>query len=286
MTDGILLAIGAMLLMGVSDLIYKRAARAGIPTHQLLMVQSLLYTPPVIFYGWWTGTLQFPLASLWGAIAAVFAFTGFYNFAYSLKGGTVSSNATIFRLSFVLTALLGVVVLGEPLTALKVLGWALALTAAWLLLGDGGDQQSAIDPALRRSSLIRVGVATVSVGIANLLYKVGLNAGVTPAAMLVVQAAMVVSMSSLLVFRIDGRIRPLPATYRFASMTSILLAAAFILLMEGLARGQASVLVPIAQMGFVLTAVLGFVFLREPVHARNVLGLVFAVGALVSLAWS
>ena len=175
---------------------------------------------------------------------------------------------------------------GESLTSLKVVGWALALIAAWLLLGNGGRQPSTIDPALRRSSLIRVGVATVSVGIANLLYKVGLNAGVTPAAMLVVQAAMVVSMSSLLVFRIDGRIRPLPATYRFASMTSILLAAAFILLMEGLARGQASVLVPIAQMGFVLTAVLGFVFLREPVHARNVLGLVFAMGALVSLAWS
>ena len=285
MTSSILFGIGALILFGISDLIYKRAARAGIPTHQFLMVQSSLYTPPVVLYGWWTGTLDFPLVSLWGAVAAVFAFTGFYNFAYSLKGGAVSSNAAIFRLSFVLTALLGVVVLGEPLTGWKVAGWLLALVAVWLLLG-GGNSVASIDPKLRRSSLVRVCVATVAVGIANLLYKVGLNAGATPAALLVVQAAMVVSMSTLLAYRIDGRIAPRSDTYRFAIVTSLLLALAFIFLMEGLARGEASVLVPIAQMGFVLTALLGFVFLREPMHGRNLLGLFFAVAALVSLARS
>ena len=285
MTSSILFGIGALILFGISDLIYKRAARAGIPTHQFLMVQSSLYTPPVVLYGWWTGTLDFPLVSLWAAVAAVFAFTGFYNFAYSLKGGAVSSNAAIFRLSFVLTALLGVVVLGEPLTGWKVAGWLLALVAVWLLLG-GGNSVASIDPKLRRSSLVRVCVATVAVGIANLLYKVGLNAGATPAALLVVQAAMVVSMSTLLAYRIDGRIAPRSDTYRFAIVTSLLLALAFIFLMEGLARGEASVLVPIAQMGFVLTALLGFVFLREPMHGRNLLGLFFAVAALVSLARS
>ena len=285
MTSSILFGIGALILFGISDLIYKRAARAGIPTHQFLMVQSSLYTPPVVLYGWWTGTLDFPLVSLWGAVAAVFAFTGFYNFAYSLKGGAVSSNAAIFRLSFVLTALLGVVVLGEPLTGWKVAGWLLALVAVWLLLG-GGNSVASIEPKLRRSSLVRVCVATVAVGIANLLYKVGLNAGATPAALLVVQAAMVVSMSTLLAYRIDGRIAPRSDTYRFAIVTSLLLALAFIFLMEGLARGEASVLVPIAQMGFVLTALLGFVFLREPMHGRNLLGLFFAVAALVSLARS
>lgn len=285
MSSSILFGIGALILFGISDLIYKRAARAGIPTHQFLMVQSSLYTPPVVLYGWWTGTLDFPLVSLWGAVAAVFAFTGFYNFAYSLKGGAVSSNAAIFRLSFVLTALLGVVVLGEPLTGWKVAGWLLALVAVWLLLG-GGNSVASIDPKLRRSSLVRVCVATVAVGIANLLYKVGLNAGATPAALLVVQAAMVVSMSTLLAYRIDGRIAPRSDTYRFAIVTSLLLALAFIFLMEGLARGEASVLVPIAQMGFVLTALLGFVFLREPMHGRNLLGLFFAVAALVSLARS
>lgn len=275
MSTGILLAIGALVCFGVSDAIYKHAARVGLPTHQFLMVQASLYTPPVVLYGFVTGTLQFPVESLWGAVAAVFAFTGFYNFAYSLKGGAVTSNAAIFRLSFVLTALLGVTVLGEPVTMLKVIGWILALLAVWLLLGGGS-----------ATSIVRVCIGTVTVGIANLLYKVGLNAGATPAALLVVQAGMVVTMSSLLVYRIDGRIRPDPRVYRFAIATSIILAAAFVLLMEGLARGEASVLVPIAQMGFVLTALIGYTLMREPVRARNLAGLAFALAALVSLARS
>jgi multidrug transporter EmrE-like cation transporter len=43
---------------------------------------------------------------------------------------------------------------------------------------------------------------------------------------------------------------------------------------------------PIAQMGFVVTALLGFVFLREPLTARKSAGLVVALLALASLAWS
>jgi uncharacterized membrane protein len=52
---------------------------------------------------------------------------------------------------------------------------------------------------------------------------------------------------------------------------------------ESLARGEASVVVPIAQMGFVVTALLGFLFLREP-FARKGAGLVAALAALAGLA--
>jgi multidrug transporter EmrE-like cation transporter len=46
------------------------------------------------------------------------------------------------------------------------------------------------------------------------------------------------------------------------------------------------VLVPIAQMGFVVTAVLGVAVLREPVTARKVAGLVAATAALAALAFA
>jgi len=44
------------------------------------------------------------------------------------------------------------------------------------------------------------------------------------------------------------------------------------------------VVVPIAQMGFVVTALLGFFFLREPFTARKGAGLAAALAALASLA--
>jgi multidrug transporter EmrE-like cation transporter len=45
------------------------------------------------------------------------------------------------------------------------------------------------------------------------------------------------------------------------------------------------VLVPITQMGFVVTAALGIALLGEPVTVRKTVGLVAAVGALAALAF-
>ena len=58
------------------------------------------------------------------------------------------------------------------------------------------------------------------------------------------------------------------------------------MLFQGLARGDASVLVPISQMGFVVTAAFGLAFLREPFTVRKSAGLAFALAALVCLARS
>jgi uncharacterized membrane protein len=50
------------------------------------------------------------------------------------------------------------------------------------------------------------------------------------------------------------------------------------------ARGQASVLVPIAQMGFIVAALLGIVVLRERITPRKAVGLLAALAALAVLA--
>ncbi|MCL4798990.1 MAG: EamA family transporter [Burkholderiales bacterium] len=283
MTPGIAFALAAMVCYGLADLVYKRSAMSGVPPHQFMMVQTWFFLSFCTLYGAASGTLIFTAASLWGLAAGVFAFTGFYNFAQSLRLGSVSINAPIFRLSFTVTAALAVMVLGEPMNAPKALGIGLALVAVWLLLA-GADAGGATARRTMAASLVRVLVATVAVGIANLLYKVGLRAGATPASLLVVQASLVVMMSTSLAGSIDGAIRPVPSTWRFAVAAATLLSTAFVTLLEGLARGEASVLVPVAQMGFVVTAVVGFVLLRERFTPRKGAGLVVALAALASLA--
>jgi len=222
MTPGIEYALGAMLLFGIGDLVYKRGAAAGAQPHHLLMVQSWVFAPTVALYGLFTGSLKFsPAAALWGGLAGVFALTGFYNFAHSLKSGLISINAPVFRLSFVITAALAVLLLSEPLTPYKIAGIALALAAVWLLLGA-----PAADPAGRResrSSLVRVLVATAAVGIGNLIYKYGLRAGATPASLIVAQSVVFVTLATAFVGAVDRRIRPSGAALRYAPRAAIAL---------------------------------------------------------------
>lgn len=283
MTHATTLALVAMVCGGISDFLYKRGAQAGLPAHRFLMVQTWTFGPSVVLYGLASRSLGLDPAALWGCLAGLFAFTGFYNFARSLQAGMVSINAPIFRLSFVVTVFLAVVFLGEPVTARKVIGIVCALVAVWSLM--------AIPPRAGPKAgrgylapLARVGVATVAIGVANFLYKIGLGAGATSSSLLTAQACVVGSLAAIVVRRKDGELRVPSGAWRHAGSAGIILAVAFLGLTEALARGQASVVVPIAQMGFVVTAVLGIFVMKEPFSRRTAVGLAAAAGAIVSLA--
>src|SRR5437867_3836997 len=283
MSEGIGYALGAMLLYGVADYAYKRGASAGAPPHQFLMVQTWFFSSLALLYGLVSGTLAFNAGALWGATAGVLVVVGYYNFALSLKSGAISTHATIFRLSFAVTVALAVLMLGERLTAPKLAGLALVVVAVWLLLaapsaGTGGARRES------RSSLLRVLVATVAVGILSFTYKVGLRNGATPIALVVIQGLVAVTLSTGFTAYIDRRIRPSRAAWSHAPIAAVLLVIAFIFLAKGLERGEASVVVPVAQMGFIVTALLGFLLLREPFTARKGAGLAAALAALASLA--
>jgi uncharacterized membrane protein len=276
-------ALGAMICYGLADLVYKRAATAGVKPHHFLMVQAWIYAPAMLAYALITGTLHIVPAAGWGAAAGLCVFVGLYNFTRSLRDGAVSVNAPIFRLSFTITAALAVVVLGEPLGAFKIAGWALALLAVWLLLGGG---EAGGHASVSRASLLRVLLATFALGIANFCYKLGVMHGATPATMVVAQAAVFFPLATVFGYLAERKFDPPAATWPYAACAALLLGFAFMLMAMSLVRGEASVLVPVTQMGFVITAAAGILLLGEPTTARRVAGLAAAVGALVCLAMS
>jgi len=272
-----------MVCYGVADFVYKRAAAAGIRADHFLMAQGWFFVPLVIVYALATRMLVLDPAALWGSLAGLFAFIGLYYFFRSLAGGAVSINASIFRLNFIVTAVLAIMLLGEPLTHAKLAGLGLALAATWLLLGAEPTADRASSRATRRS-LGEVMVATLAFGASNFFHTVGLRHGGVPETLAVAQAALFMPLATLVVYRADRRLAPPPLTFAYGAIAAVVLLGATILLLHSVAHGQASVLVPIAQMGFVIAALLGIVVLREPVSPRKALGLAFAIAALATLA--
>jgi len=246
--------------------------------------------------------------------AGLFVFVALYNFARSLKSGAVSIVAPIFRLSFTVTTVLAVLILGEPLTAYKLAGLALALAAVWLLLGPfqlfvarsgtlespsqashssprkevgtalGAEAGAAPLAGAARLPLVQAVIAMAAMGVANFFYKVGALTGGSPATFIAGQAAAFLPLATGFAWRVDRGLRTTRAGWMHAGTAAALFLLALVMLFESLARGEASVLVPISQMGFVVTAAFGLVFLREPITLRKSAGLAFAVAALVCLA--
>ncbi|HSB49398.1 MAG TPA: EamA family transporter [Burkholderiales bacterium] len=282
MTPGFELALAAMVLLGLVDLVYRRGATAGVPAHRFLMVQAFCFTPAVVLLGLATGTLAPGRPMLWGMGAGLFAFIALYHFARSLKEGPVSIVAPIFRLSFTVTALLAVLLLGEPLTGFKLAGLGLALAAVWLLLGSEAGALPAAGAA--RLALIQAVIAMAAMGVANFIYKVGALTGGSPASFITGQAMAFLPLATVFAWRVDRGLRTTRAAWVHAGAAAALFLAALVLLFESLESGEASVLVPITQMGFVVTAAFGIAFLGEPFTLRKAAGLAFALAALACLA--
>ena len=285
MNQPILYAIVAMICYGLSDFIYKQAAAAAIGADHFLMAQAWFFCPLVILYALATHTLVLNLAALWGSLAGAFIFIGLYYFIRSLAAGSVSTNASIFRMNFIVTVFLVIAFLGEPLTANKIAGLALALLATWLLVGAGAIAGRTPNDA-RRRSLIQVAVATLAFGASNFFHTVGLRHGAVPETLAVAQMALFVPLATVVVYFTDRNLRAPPVTFKYGAAAAVVLLGATIFLLRGVAGGQASVLVPIAQMGFIVAALLGIFILREPVTVRKAIGLVSALAALAVLAAS
>jgi drug/metabolite transporter (DMT)-like permease len=285
MSQPMVYAIVAMVCYGFSDFIYKQAAAAAIRADHFLMAQAWVYCPLVILYALATHTLVLDPAAAWGLLAGAFVFIGFYYFIRSLTAGSVSTNASIFRMNFIVTVFLVIAFLGEPLAPGKIAGLVLALLATWLLVGTGSAADRAPDEA-RRRSLVQVAVATLAFGASTFFHTVGLRHGAVPETLAVAQAALFMPLATAVVYVADRKLRPPPVTFEYGAAAAVVVLGATIFLLRGIAGGQASVLVPIAQMGFIVAALLGIFVLRERLTVRKATGLVSALAALGVLTGS
>jgi drug/metabolite transporter (DMT)-like permease len=282
MAPGIGFALAAMVCFGLSDLIYKRGAAAGFTAGEFLMAQAWIFCPTVTLYAWLTGTLYVQFSAIWGGLAGFFLFIALFNFTRSLQDGAVSTNAPIFRLNFTITAALAILLLGETLTVTKALALVCALLAVWLLLAEAGEQGG--KPSLR--SLTRVLIATAAMALTNLFYKVGLQNGAIPETMVAAQAWVFCTFATGFTLMREGALRTPRGIWPYAACAALALFVAFVALLHGLALGPASVLVPVGQMSFVFTALIGAVMFHEKLDAKKYAGLAVAVAALALFAVS
>jgi transporter family protein len=276
-STSILLALTSMALFGLGDFAIKRAADDGVRPHHGIMVQAWFFTSAAVLYAYLTGSLVLTPAALWGAAAGLFMLIGFTSFMRSLVGESVSIQAPVFRLNFIVTAVLAFLLLGETLTPTKAVALLLALTAVWLLLGSG-------KVTISRRALGQVLLATLALGIGNIVYKFGLRQGAVPESLVATQALVFVTLATAQVLVLEKRIKLPAAAFRYPPLAALLLVSAFICLVRGLSGGEASVVVPISQMGFVVTAVLGVGLLGEHLTARKAAGLIAAVLSLAAFA--
>ncbi len=285
------LAVAALLLGAVADLLYRVAQQRGIDAPNFIFWQSTIFTAIIwaVAVSSWVilgddGPVDFIHRSTWlyGVPAGVFGYLGLTLFVASLRTGDASVNAPIFRLNFVVTALGAIIILGESADPIKLGGILLAVLAVLVLLNI--TQISAIRSNVR--SILLAVAASLFFGVAGLISKAGLDTGDIGAIPMVLtqtvgfqQAAII----TLLRRRNFGISRPV---VQFAPGIAVIQITWAVLLFESLRIGDASISYPIVQMSFVITAILAVIFLKEEMNWSKGGGLVLAIIAVGVLGLS
>jgi uncharacterized membrane protein len=278
MQPAVLFALLSMALVGAADFVYKRAALAGAAPSSFMLVQSWFFGATALVFALLTGTLRFHPALLLGPVAALTVFTGARTFLMSLRDGEASVNTPIFRLSFVVTVALAILFLGERLTLRKVGGFALAAASILVLTAFplGRLLRSGRGMALGRPLVLAL-AAMGCMGILSFIYKVAALLGAAAPAFLFSQFCAFTLIALAHALWGERGLRLDRAVWAHAPAAGVFTSAGLICLMWGLQRGEASVVVPISQMSFVVTTLAATVVYHEGFTLRKSLGLAAAV---------
>lgn len=268
----LLLALAALVISGVYNLVFKQAHQQPIHEPSYMVVQSASVFSCLLLLS--AGGLGFSLdlktAGL-GVIGGLLGYLTGWSLLYAIGRGPTSVTSATRNLSFVITAGLSVVFLGERLSSGRLSALGLA-AGAFLLMGRGGGEHGRPHPIIWLTLLAAGGM--------GFIHKLAAMAGVSASAFLMCQAGTAHVSAHLVCLRAGGY-RFSRRLIGFALGTGTMAAIAMTLGVTALRQADAVVISPILQLGFLVAAPGSFWLYREPITSQKLMGLALGAGAIV-----
>lgn len=271
----IFFALLSMVCAAANDLIFKLYARRSGSIGAYLAVIGIVWA--VVFLSCrpsFACLLDGP-TMLWGIISGVFSIAANILFVKALAKEDMGICATIYRLNLVPAALLAFLLFKEPVTAPRLS--AIAAGVAAVLLFSWPSRKAISKPLLSATILLIVLASFLRAGM-GLSYKAGLLNGVNEYGLLAINGLVWIIGGLICHFLVDremGRIPP--STMAYGGFSGILVCGIVLFMMLALKHGDASLILPVTQMSFVLTALAGIVLMKEPLTARKFAGVSLGV---------
>jgi len=272
-------ALYALICIGTGDAINKRARQVGIPVGAYLLVQNPFFLCAILLIALFTTGIHLDRADImYSIVVAVFSFAAFTLMLFSLDKGHASVNYAIFRLSFVFSSALALVIFNEALTLNRIIGILIAAAALFVFFHGTGQRNM-----LKKSLLYAVAAM-----IFNVLFQISLKFATT---VYTASPSFLLSTAfffSLLViaYNLLNRRSPVPKiTLLYAPLNGVLSALGALFMLIALSQGEVSFVFPLIHMSFVVTFVIAISLLGEKPSSMQILGVIAAAAAVMILIW-
>ena len=200
----------------------------------------------------------------------------------SLTHVDVGLGSTIYRLNTIAVVVMAVFLLDESLTAVKLAGVLLGVGAVILLFERNHAHAEARNTFLLFFGLVVI--ASLLRACFGILSKVAVLRGIDLKEMLLVNAPVWIAVGAIYAWRRREDIHVTGSTLKYAAVSGALICGVANFLMLALERGQASVVVPIANMSFLVALLISAGLGMERLTPRKLVAVALAVAAIVVLA--
>lgn len=276
--QGILFAVLSMIFVGIVDFAFKSYfRRSGQAMGNFLagvgFVWTVFFALGIVLKGqiiWqaWPIALASGLVSITANVFLAVALR-------RLDGGVCS---TVYRLNLVLVVFLAAIFLGETITLPKLIAVGLGVTAViFMFQRSPGQTKSTGSGWAMFMPFFWLITASAFRAVMGLLYKLANEHGVGKLEFLTINGLCWLAGGLILGLCLGEPLVPTRRGWRYAIIAGLLVCGDVAFLLLATAYGEASVVVPISQLGFAVAVLLGWVFLKEKLSARRIMAIICAV---------
>lgn len=276
-------ALGSLLSAAALDVVFRRYSMEKRSRGMYLLLAGAVWAGlQCIAIGIRETDLALSRDSLLiGCLAGVLV--GFANvlFIESLGRISVGLAATIYRLNTIALVVLAVLLLGEALTMRKAVGVGLGVLGVLALYQPGAHSSASI--GFRLFFLLAI-AASLLRALWGIVLKASSLAMIDPQVMLLMSALGFVVVGAAYARLWEGRLRVTASKLGYSLVTGGLLFLVTNLLMLAIQHGEASIVVPIANMSFMVSLALSVLLGMERLNLRKLIAIALAGAAILLLA--
>ena len=218
-----------------------------------------------------------------GLVSGLFSAVANLLLVKGMEKNEASVCSVIYRLNLAVAAILAFVFLGELITLFKLIGICAAIAAIFIFFAPGSQQGK--NRTLYSSGLLLIVVACFLRACMGITYKYGLEIGADKYIVLFLNGVTWVICGGLfhLIQKYYTPNRVTVTTIKFGAMSGALVAGIALFMMLALQQGDASVVLPITQLSFLGTVVIGALMLNEKLNIQKTVGLCFGLLCVIAM---
>lgn len=266
----------------VNDLLFKFFARKERSRGLFVAAVGVVGTLLFLFLPDKTGE-SWLMTLIWGIICGIFSAVGNILLIESMSKLSAGVCSTIYRLNLALVVPFSLLFFHEELHWQQFIGVALAIAAVLCFLpGSAGNRQET--PGKRFLPVIMIITACIFRAGLGLGCKYGPMVGASKNGInLIIEILWIISGLAYYFIKEKGKYSLDAKLVRYSVVSGVLVAGIIFFMMLALSVGNASVVLPIAQMSFLATFILSVIFLKEKITVFKVVALLCGTGAMLLL---